>query len=35
MGALLVSPFIMEWGCYVRAGGVEVSEFYLFSVFFL
>jgi hypothetical protein len=34
MGALLVSPFNMEWGCYVPAGGVEVSEFCLFLVVF-
>jgi hypothetical protein len=33
-GALLVSPFNMEWGCYVWAGGVEESEFCLFSVVF-
>jgi hypothetical protein len=31
-GALLVSPFNVEWGCYVRAGGVEVLEFCLFLV---
>jgi hypothetical protein len=34
MGALLVSPFNMEWGCYARAGGVEVLEFFLFLVVF-
>jgi hypothetical protein len=37
-GALLVSPFNMECGCYARAGGVEESEeseFCLFSVVFL
>jgi hypothetical protein len=34
MGALLVSPFNMEWGCYARAGGVAVLEFYLFLVAF-
>jgi hypothetical protein len=37
VGALLVSPFNMEWGCYVWAGGVEVleeSEFCLFSLVF-
>jgi hypothetical protein len=34
MGALLVSPFNMVWGCYVWAGGVEVSEFCLFFVVF-
>jgi hypothetical protein len=33
-GALLVSPFNMEWGCYERAGGVEESEFCLFLVVF-
>jgi hypothetical protein len=33
-GALLVSPFNMKWGCYAWAGGVEVSEFCLFSVVF-
>jgi hypothetical protein len=33
-GALLVSPFNVEWGCYVRAGGVEVLEFCLFLVVF-
>jgi hypothetical protein len=34
MGALLVSPFNVEWRCYVQAGGVEESEFCLFSVVF-
>jgi hypothetical protein len=34
VGALLVSPFTMEWGCYVWAGDVEVLEFYLFLVVF-
>jgi hypothetical protein len=29
-----VSPFNMEWGCYVWAGGVELSEFCLFLVIF-
>jgi hypothetical protein len=36
-GALLVSLFNVEWGCYVWAGGVEESEeleFCLFSVVF-
>jgi hypothetical protein len=32
--ALLVSPFIVEWGCYAWAGGVEESEFCLFLVVF-
>jgi hypothetical protein len=32
--ALLVSLFNVEWGCYVQAGGVEVSEFFLFLVIF-
>jgi hypothetical protein len=32
--ALLVSPFNMEWGCYVWVGGVEESEFCLFLVVF-
>jgi hypothetical protein len=37
VGALLVSPFTMEWRCYAWAGGVEGSEeleFYLFLVVF-
>jgi hypothetical protein len=34
IGALLVSPFNVEWGCYVWAGGVEESDFCLFSVVF-
>jgi hypothetical protein len=34
-GALLVSPFNVEWGCYARAGGVEVSEFASSWWFFL
>jgi hypothetical protein len=34
MEALLVSPFNMAWGCYVRAEGVEVSESCLFLVVF-
>jgi hypothetical protein len=34
MGALLVSPFNVEWGCYAQAGGVEESEFCLFLVVF-
>jgi hypothetical protein len=33
-GALLVSPFNMEWGCYAWAGGVEESEFCFFLVVF-
>jgi hypothetical protein len=33
-GALLVSPFNVEWGCYAWAGGVEESKFCLFSVVF-
>jgi hypothetical protein len=33
-GTLLVSPFNVEWGCYVQAGGVEESKFCLFSVVF-
>jgi hypothetical protein len=34
-GALLVSPSIMEWGCYAWAWGVVVLEFYLFLEVFL
>jgi hypothetical protein len=34
MGALLVSPFNVKWGCYAQAGGVEESKFCLFSVVF-
>jgi hypothetical protein len=34
MGALLVSPFNVKWGCYVHAGGVEESQFCLFLVVF-
>jgi hypothetical protein len=33
-GALLVSPFNVEWGYYAWAGGVEESEFHLFLVVF-
>jgi hypothetical protein len=33
-GALLVSPFNVEWGCYAWAGGVEEPEFCLFLVVF-
>jgi hypothetical protein len=33
-GALLVSPFNVEWGCYAQARGVEESKFCLFSVVF-
>jgi hypothetical protein len=33
-GALLVSPFNIEWECYVRAGAVEESKFCIFSVVF-
>jgi hypothetical protein len=33
-GALLVSPFNVEWGCYARAGGVEESKFCLFLLVF-
>jgi hypothetical protein len=32
MGAPLISPFNMEWRCYVQAGGVAVLEFYFFSM---
>jgi hypothetical protein len=34
VGALLVSLFNVAWGCYALAGGVEMSEFYLFVVVF-
>jgi hypothetical protein len=34
VGALLVSPFNVEWGCYAQAGGVEESKFCLLSVVF-
>jgi hypothetical protein len=34
METLLLSPFNVEWGCYAQAGGVEESEFCLFSVVF-
>jgi hypothetical protein len=34
MGALLVSPFNVEWGCCAWAGGVEELGFCLFSVVF-
>jgi hypothetical protein len=34
MGALLVSPFNVEWGFYEQAGGVEASEFCLFLMVF-
>jgi hypothetical protein len=30
VGALLVSPFTVEWGCYAQAEGVDESEFCLF-----
>jgi hypothetical protein len=33
-GTLLVSPFNVDWGCYVQAGGMEVSEFCLFLMVF-
>jgi hypothetical protein len=33
-GALLVSLFTVEWGCYAWAGGVEELEFCLFLVVF-
>jgi hypothetical protein len=33
-GALLVSPFNVEWGCYAWARGVEESEYCLFLVVF-
>jgi hypothetical protein len=33
VGALLVSLFNEEWGCYTWAGGVEVLEFCLFLMF--
>jgi hypothetical protein len=33
-GALLVSPFNVEWECYAWAGGVEESMFCFFSVVF-
>jgi hypothetical protein len=33
-GALLVSLFNVEWGCYAWAGDVEESEFCLFMVVF-
>jgi hypothetical protein len=33
-GALLVSLFNVEWECYMQAGGVEESKFYLFLVVF-
>jgi hypothetical protein len=33
VGALLVSPFTMEWGCYAWAGSEEESEFCLLVVF--
>jgi hypothetical protein len=35
VGVLLVSPFIVEWGCYAWAGGVKVSEFCSSWWFFL
>jgi hypothetical protein len=31
---LLVSPFNVKWRCYAQAGGVEESQFCLFSVVF-
>jgi hypothetical protein len=34
LGALLVSPFNIEWVCYARACGVEESKFCLFLVVF-
>jgi hypothetical protein len=35
MGALLVSPFNVEWECYLWSVGVEESKFCLFRCFFL
>jgi hypothetical protein len=35
VGALLVSPFNVEWECYAQPGGVEESKFCLFRWFFL
>jgi hypothetical protein len=32
--AFQVSPFTVDWGCFAQAGGVEESEFCLFSVVF-
>jgi hypothetical protein len=32
MGAFLVSPFNVKWRCYVQAGSVEESKFWLFWV---
>jgi hypothetical protein len=34
MGALLVSPFNMEWECYALAEGVEVFDFCFFLMVF-
>jgi hypothetical protein len=34
MGALLISPFNVKWRCSAQAGGVEESQFCLFSVVF-
>jgi hypothetical protein len=34
VGALLVSSFTGQWGCYAWAGGVAMLEFYLFLVVF-
>jgi hypothetical protein len=34
VGALLVSPFNVAWGCYAWDKGVEESEFYVFLVVF-
>jgi hypothetical protein len=33
-GVLLVSPYNVAWRSYVQAGGLEVSEFCFFLVFF-
>jgi hypothetical protein len=35
VGALLISPFNVKWRCYAQAGGVQESQFCLFSWFFL
>jgi hypothetical protein len=34
MGALLVSPVNMKWGCYACTEGVEESKFFLLLVVF-
>jgi hypothetical protein len=34
VGPPLVSPFNVEWGCYMQVGDVEVLEFCLFLVVF-